>query len=26
VELEKKWSVPPTDYAQRMHEKFKSGS
>jgi len=26
VELEKKWSVPPTDYAKRMHEKFKSGS
>jgi polar amino acid transport system substrate-binding protein len=26
VELEKKWGVPPTDYARRMHEKFKSGS
>ena len=26
VELEKKWSVPPTDYAKRMHEKAKSGS
>jgi len=26
VELEKKWGVPPTDYAQRMHEKFKGGS
>ncbi len=26
VELEKKWHVPPTDYAKRMHEKFKSGS
>ena len=20
VELEKKWNVPPTDYAKRMHE------
>jgi len=26
VELEKKWSVPPTDYAKRTHEKAKSGS
>jgi polar amino acid transport system substrate-binding protein len=26
VELEKKWGVPPTDYAKRMHEKAKSGS
>jgi polar amino acid transport system substrate-binding protein len=26
VALEKKWGVPPTDYAQRMHERFKSGS
>jgi polar amino acid transport system substrate-binding protein len=26
VELEKKWSVPPTDYAKRMHEKAKTGS
>ena len=26
VELEKKWGVPPTEYAKRMHEKFKSGS
>jgi len=26
VELEKKWNVPPTDYAKRMHEKAKSGS
>ena len=26
VELEKKWSVPPTDYAKRMFEKAKSGS
>ena len=25
VELEKKWKVPPTDYAKRMHEKAKSG-
>ena len=23
VELEKKWNVPPTDYAKRMHEKYK---
>jgi polar amino acid transport system substrate-binding protein len=26
VELEKKWNVPPTDYARRMYEKAKSGS
>jgi polar amino acid transport system substrate-binding protein len=26
VELEKKWHVPPTDYAKRMHDKAKSGS
>jgi len=26
VELEKKWGVPPTDYAKRMHEKAKGGS
>jgi polar amino acid transport system substrate-binding protein len=26
VELEKKWNVPPTDYAKRTHEKAKSGS
>jgi polar amino acid transport system substrate-binding protein len=26
VELEKKWHVPATDYARRMHEKAKSGS
>lgn len=26
VELEKKWGVPPTDYAKRMHEKAKSGT
>lgn len=26
VELEKKWHVPPTDYAKRMHEKAKGGS
>ena len=26
VELEKKWGVPPTDYAKRMHDKAKSGS
>ena len=26
VALEKKWGVPPTDYAKRMHEKFKNGS
>ena len=26
VELEKKWRLPPTDYAGRMHEKAKSGS
>jgi polar amino acid transport system substrate-binding protein len=26
VELEKKWNVPPTDYARRMHEKAKSGT
>lgn len=26
VELEKKWNVPPTDYAKRMHEKAKGGS
>src|SRR5262245_48280099 len=26
VELEKKWGVPPTDYAQRMHEAAKKGS
>jgi polar amino acid transport system substrate-binding protein len=26
VELEKKWHVPPTDYARRMHEKAKSDS
>jgi polar amino acid transport system substrate-binding protein len=26
VELEKKWNVPPTDYAKRMHDKAKSGS
>jgi polar amino acid transport system substrate-binding protein len=26
VELEKKWNVPPTDYAKRMHEKAKSGT
>jgi polar amino acid transport system substrate-binding protein len=26
VELEKKWGVPPTEYAKRMHEKAKSGS
>jgi polar amino acid transport system substrate-binding protein len=25
VALEKKWSVPPTDYAKRMHEKAKAG-
>lgn len=23
VELEKKWGVPPTEYAKRMHEKYK---
>lgn len=26
VELEKKWGVPPTDYAKRMHEAAKKGS
>ena len=26
VELEKKWSIPPTDYAKRMHEAAKKGS
>ena len=26
VELEKKWNVPPTDYAKRTNEKAKSGS
>ncbi len=26
VELEKKWSVPPTAYAKRMHEAAKKGS
>ena len=26
VELEKKWNVPPTDYAKRMHEAAKKGS
>jgi polar amino acid transport system substrate-binding protein len=26
VELEKKWHVPPTDYAKRMHEAAKKGS
>jgi polar amino acid transport system substrate-binding protein len=26
VELERKWGVPPTDYARRMHERFKGGS
>jgi len=26
VELEKKWGVPPTEYAKRMHEKAKGGS
>ena len=26
VELEKKWGVPPTDYAKRMHDKAKGGS
>ncbi len=26
VALEKKWQVPPTDYAKRMHEKAKGGS
>lgn len=26
IELEKKWGVPPTDYAKRMHDKAKSGS
>jgi polar amino acid transport system substrate-binding protein len=26
VELEKKWHVPPTDYAKRMHEAAKGGS
>jgi polar amino acid transport system substrate-binding protein len=26
VALEKKWNVPPTDYAKRMHDKAKSGS
>ena len=26
VELEKKWGVPATDYAKRMHEKAKTGS
>jgi len=26
VELEKKWGVPPTEYARRMHEKAKGGS
>ena len=25
MELEKKWHVPPTDYAKRMHEMTKSG-
>src|SRR5262249_32392569 len=25
VELEKKWNVPPTDYARRMHEQAKTG-
>jgi polar amino acid transport system substrate-binding protein len=23
VALEKKWNIPPTDYAKRMHEKAK---
>jgi polar amino acid transport system substrate-binding protein len=23
VDLEKKWGVPPTSYAKRMHEKYK---
>ena len=26
VDLEKKWNVPPTDYARRMHEAAKKGS
>ena len=26
IELEKKWGVPPTDYAKRMHEAAKQGS
>ena len=26
IELEKKWHVPPTDYAKRMHEAAKKGS
>jgi polar amino acid transport system substrate-binding protein len=26
VELEKKWAVPPTDYAKRTHESAKKGS
>ncbi len=26
IELEKKWSVPPTDYARRMHEAAKKGA
>ena len=26
IELEKKWAVPPTDYAKRMHEAAKKGS
>ena len=26
VELEKKWGVPPTDYAKRLHEAAKKGS
>jgi polar amino acid transport system substrate-binding protein len=26
IELEKKWGVPPTDYARRMHEAAKKGS
>jgi polar amino acid transport system substrate-binding protein len=26
IELEKKWSVPPTDYAKRMHEAAKKSS
>ena len=26
VELEKKWGVPPTAYARRMHEAAKKGS
>ena len=26
VELEKKWGVPPTDYAKRMHDAAKKGS